>query len=271
MKRSERLLALTLIIITGILVDCGEEEAVSEQSYAVGMIAKEIWYFSEVMDTRQVAVFGPMIPYVTMNSDTIPFDFDVQYGGTGTFWDEMPMINGNIYNLKVDFLEYGVLEASATLPGLFSINPSGIYTIAVGSGFTGSWTASDSADWYIVDFSFYYDGYDSLSGWYYHWYDTSFIALTNTSFSVSSSELFPYIPDTIEYGGGHFSVAAINGPIPQSGSYGNITGDGYGFFLGLYYPEETDIEIQGVWYEEIEHEPRSAAFFESLKNLLPNQ
>lgn len=271
MKQVKLMSSLILIIIIGVIVDCGgEEKEGPKQSYAVGGVFKEVWN-GQIDNWRGVAVFGPMIPHVTINDDTIPWDFDLDYyyEATGTFWDSVPLTNGGKYDLKVDFLEYGVLEASATLPGVFSISPSGIYYLPVGSGFSASWTQADSANWYLVDFyidyQYYYGGnYD----WY--WFDTSYIT-TTTSFLVSGSQLFPYQMDSITYSYGRFSVDAVNGPIPQPGSYGNITGDGYGFFLGAYFPEGTEIRIQGTLFKEEEHESRADAFFKSLKKFLPKE
>jgi len=354
-----------------------------KQMYAVGGIFKEVWNTSKSEDNFVgVAVFGPMIPYVSLNNDTLPFRL---YNG-GTYWDStMNLVCGDTYNLKVDFLEFGNLNATCKLPNEFNITTADTL-LQLGTAFNGTWTPSDGADWYWVDFYLSYDYIDAsvieedtsivlvnngppdtfyfpdnagfftmkdsssniyisapggvyniywwtctapedstqyqqetraweddryaiisddaphyaqiYFGWFdyhndtvtchftyslqttpghrnickdgYFHFDTTLVAVS-TSFSVPSSILFPWIEtgDSVYYSYGYLDVSAINGPIPQPGSYGNIQGDGYGFFIGAYFPEGPHIHIEGTKYKMEQRERGSRKLFNSMRALIP--
>ena len=254
-------LALSLSIFFGGCKKKTQLQPGEAQSYADGGVYRGIDYNDKTYNFVGVAVFGPMIPWVTINNDTIPFD--LYYGGT--YWDTtMNLISGREYNLKVDFLDYGKITGSCSLPGVFTVNADP--SVPIGSHFTCSWSKSESADWYWVEF---YLHYEYNSGWF--WMDTTWVQL-DTTFTISGSRLFPNPVDSVEYSYGYVNIAAISGPIPQPGSYGNLTGNGYGFFLGGYFPKETDIWVQGskLKVEQKEGTP-AESFFKMLKKLIPGQ
>ncbi|MDD2891181.1 MAG: hypothetical protein PHE49_11185 [bacterium] len=240
----------------------------SNPGYVVGGVFKEV-YEGDTYTAAGVAEFGPMIPYVTINNNNLPFDL---YSG-GTYWDTLiQLTEGSNYNLKVDFLDCGKLTGSCKLPGSFTTTPGNDYTFPIGTAFDASWTASNGADWYLVSFDIYYDYYSQGSQYsdYYFNFDTTFVT-TSRTFSIPATRLLSGQIDSINYGGGYFNVTAISGPIPQPGSYGNVTGNGYGFFLGCYFCEGVDIDIPGVGTKQMAKAKtlRSKEFFESLKKLLP--
>jgi len=153
------------VFILFMVVDCSEEDGednsptgpVVSQSYVVGGVYRDV---ENNQDVIGVSVVGPMIPWVTVNGDTIPFH--TSKDDFCTYWDSAADLTlGNTYNLKVDFLEYGSLTGFCILPGAFSLTPSGTYTIPFLSGFNGTWTESGNADWYLVNFRLSYEWYDN--------------------------------------------------------------------------------------------------------------
>jgi hypothetical protein len=219
----------------------------------------KIYVSGECYETGEVVVlieFSPEIPRVTVNQDTLPI-VDYSYSdweGVGfTFDGHIPVSVGGSANLKAVYSK-GVATASVKVPGNFHItspDTSHAAQIHVGLPFTVSWSASANADFYWVDFELGYSYYDT-SGHYKSFYIDRGVSKTSTSITFPASELFPsdidYLYDSCGCNGGYFDVQAMNGPKIESGSEGNVTGDGIGFFWASFYGGSLEIEIEGTAY-----------------------
>jgi len=253
----KKLLTLAIPLLLLVFVGCKGPEGPEGPTGPEGPAGPEkVYVLGKVENTGNVYVevyFSPVIPWVTVNQETL----DVyRYEGLyeGYYWDEynyytdsISVSTGDSIHLKVDYTR-GIATASSRVPGGFEItshDTSQTAYISVGSDLTVSWSTSIYADFYRVYFWLYYDYYDTLGDYrrvYFH-KDT---CVTSTSIIFPASQLFPADLDSVRWStGGHFLIWAMNGPILEPGSEGNVTGDGSGFFWGKSYCG-LDIEIEGT-------------------------
>ncbi len=128
----------------------------------------------------------------------------------------------NLSPLKVEVkTSAGKLNGEISLPDSFvSINLSEKDTLQLGQPFTISWQGG-SADFYSVSCN--YEWLDENRNWQYTDLDT---------FVTGNSITYP--GSVFNHSGriSYISIQAMNGPFPNPGARGNMTGDGSGF---LYY------------------------------------
>jgi hypothetical protein len=118
--------------------------------------------------------------------------------------------------------EFGIATALETVPGPFEVAAPG--TIAVSETLTVSWTASEDADYYVVE------------AWHAGSASVIDVAVEGTATSFTPSEL---------PGSGLLSgrVRAVAGPFPSAGTSGNVTGEGWGYFTVSYRDAGGDFEV----------------------------
>lgn len=192
------------------------------------------------------------IPSVKVNSQQIPFngweDFRM------VFYDNNIDISiGDTANLVVNYTNLDgdscTAQASTVLPGNFNIishNPEETVYISQGDNLFISWNPSEGAEGYQVYFYLDYHYYDTEGNNEHYWFGY-YKYVTGTSINFTAEQLFPedLNIDYITYGWGDFDVGAVSINLAE-GAMGNVTGDGYGFFVGWANGDELDIEIAGT-------------------------
>jgi len=212
--------------------------------------SEKIYVLGEVMNTGSVYVvvyFSTVIPWVTVNQVTL--DLYEPYGLFNRYQDSILISTGDSIHLRVDNTT-GIATASSKVPGAFEItshDTSKMVRIPVGSDFTVSWSTSSYADFYRVDFYIDYEYRDTL-GEYRVFNFSKDTCVTSTSITFPASQLFPadLVSLTYVYSYGDFDVWAMNGPVLEPGSKGNVKGNGIGFFWGTSYGGDLDIRIRGT-------------------------
>ncbi len=130
--------------------------------------------------------------------------------------DDIVWQHGFDCSLRV-ITDVGVATATEPVPGAFTVEPPA--DIAVTDTLSFSWTPADSADYYTVRCVIHGARDDSLV------LERS-VADTTVSFD----------PDDITMAGSASGwVRATAGPLPDGGTDGNVTGDGWGFLTVSYY------------------------------------
>jgi hypothetical protein len=233
------------------------------------------YVYGEAMNTGEVYVivyFSPVIPWVAVNQETLNV-VESMMGLLTDYKDSISISIGDSVHLKV--YTDGIATASARVPGSFGItshDTSLIADIPKGSDFTVSWSSADYCDFYRVHLSLHYGYSDTLGndGSFYFRMDT---CVTSTSITFLASQLFPADVDSVTHSGGGFNVWAMNGPILEPGSKGNVTGNGSGFFWGSADGGHLDIRVEGTKgkaQKELSREELRHRWFEKAKAIDPN-
>ena len=142
-------------------------------------------------------------------------------------------ITSNLNPLDVEVkTSLGTVNGTVSLPDtITALTLSEYDTLQLGESFTISWSGSN-ADFYAV--SFEYEWRDANGNWHYEYLDEF---VTGNSITYAGS-IFSHNGE-IDY----IRVQPMNGPLPEEGIAGNMSGDGSGF---LYYM------VDGVYeYSEI--------------------
>jgi hypothetical protein len=179
----------------------------------------------------------PEVPSVTINGVQVPLDLNP----TGSFNFHQfgfPISKGDLAELLVTFVKLdgtsGVAQAEVTVPGDFEItshDPDTSLAVSTGDSLTFTWTSSEAADAYWVDFYIHYH-YESITGpnvLFSYNIDTTW---TDTTITFTTATLFPdldEIESIIPRSGGWFKLRAVAGPWLE-GDLGNVAGDGIGIF-----------------------------------------
>lgn len=235
-----------IINITGCEGPAGPAGPVAQPDYSIFGQAS---FTSDTLPTYTYVVISNIssIPTVKLNQDLLTFS-NFGYQGAA-YWDTLRTIaEGDEVQLTVSGNQ-GIASAEVRIPQKFTIqspNPDSLFILLPHSNFTVSWTASNFTDYYDTYFQLYYS-YVPIGGGgskYFEFYvDT---ILSTTSMTIPAARLFPTDFDSLTsgYSYGRFEIAAINGPRPEIGAQGNVTGDGIGFFFGKSYGGEIDIRVQ---------------------------
>ena len=176
-------------------------------------------------------VFGDPIPefnYIKLGETTFSGDDYYEYYpgyvgfGFGDDADEPAMITSNFNPLSVEVkTSLGKLNGSISLPDtIISLELSEHDTLQIGESFTISWPGSN-AEFYSVYCN--YEWRDENENW--HWEDLNDFVTGNSITYLGS--IFSHNGE-IDY----IHVQPMNGPLPEAGAEGNMSGDGSGF---LYY------------------------------------
>lgn len=154
------------------------------------------------------------------------------YVGFGNFEnDENAMITSNFTPLAVEVkTSLGTVNGTVSLPDtITALTLSEYDTLQLGESFTITWSGSN-ADFYSVDCD--YEWVDENGNW--HWEDLrEFVAGNSITYAGS---IFSHNGE-IDY----IRVQPMNGPLPEEGAVGNMSGDGNGF---LYYIAD-DLYVDG--------------------------
>jgi hypothetical protein len=183
------------------------------------------------------------IPGVWINDIAIPYNFNYPgsnaWTGLSFYVEDFRISPGDPASHFMQFTqsngESGIGISDIVVPDTFQITaPEPPYEITMTDSITFSWTESNWANFYAVDFAFQYSyiigGNNSNGGTYSHSLDT---LLVQNFVIYGPSDLFPNIVEINEVYDiqGTFIVWAINGPFP--GELGNIVGGGTGTFHGM--------------------------------------
>lgn len=166
-----------------------------------------------------------------------------------------------IPEVKVDYIKdtdtLGA-TASAKVPGVFGIHspdPTVPFFIPPGANFTVEWSAADDADFYWIDFELSYLYQDPFANLKFFSFTRRIFRTTN-SITFAATQLFPDDFDqSVANVSGYFYVDAMNGPEIQSGSVGNVTGDGRGYFWCWSYGGYLSVGIQKIGPQPIGPQP----------------
>ncbi len=117
--------------------------------------------------------------------------------------------------------EYGIASSLETVPGPFAVAAPG--TASAGSVAAITWMESDDADYYLLE-------------------ATLASAFTETTEIAAVVEGTSFDVDLSFISGDGFlsgSVSAVSGPLPEAGSVGNVSGEGWGFMNISYRDSES--------------------------------
>lgn len=194
----------------------------------------------------------PAIPSVTTNGIQIPIILSF----TDHFYFRQynfPISKGDLAELAVTFTKLdgsvGVAQATVTVPGDFEItshDPDTSLAVSLGDSLTFTWTSSEAADAYLVDFYIHYH-YELITGpnvLFSYNIDTTW---TDTTITFTTATLFPdldEIESILPRSGGWFKLTAVAGPWLE-GELSNVSGDGIGLLnaktatksVGLYFDD----------------------------------
>ena len=237
---------LVLINIAGCEGPAGPTGPMGQQEYSV---FGEIAFNSDTLPTYTYVVVSNIssIPTVKLNQDLLKFS-NFGYQGA-SYWDTLRTITeGDEVQLTVSG-DQGVARAVVKIPQQFTIQtptPDSIFILLPHSNFTALWTASGFSDYYSANFYLYYS-YVPIGGgaskYFEFFVDT---ILSTPSITIPAIRLFPEDFDSLTsgYSYGRFEIIAINGPRPEIGTQGNVSGDGIGFFFGISDGGDIDIRVQ---------------------------
>jgi len=150
--------------------------------------------------------------------------------GIGENDEERAMITSNFNPLDVEVkTSLGTVNGTVSLPDtITAVTLSEYDTLQLGESFTVSWTGSN-AEVYSVTIE--YQWVDENDNWHYEWLDEF---VTGNSIAYAGS-IFSHNGEI-----GYIRVQPMNGPLPEEGAIGNMSGDGSGF---LYYISDS------IYYE----------------------
>jgi len=247
-KQSYKFLCIyALLSIIFIFIGCencqGPEGPQGEPGNSVANIAGYLRCNSiEPWGEAQVTVLNlNTIPSVAINDQLLPHGLY-----SWAFYDfNFPIEVGDSAHLEVSYIDEDgnarLAGSTVVIPGIFSIidtdpdtNVYGVIALQPEDDFSVWWSNSAYADAYSIDLYLYCDYNDSLGNdsYYNFYFDT---LITDTNITFPSEQLFP--PDLevtyINYLWGQLNILALNGAW-QTGAEGNITGDGVGFFYGVF-------------------------------------
>jgi hypothetical protein len=187
------------------------------------------------------------IPTVKLNQDFIKFR-DLYSGGTH-YWDTLRTLTaGDGVQLAVSGNQ-GIADAVVRIPQQFTIqfpDPDSVFILPPNNDFTASWNTSSFSDYYTAYFYLNYSYVPTGGGSKYFSFDLDTI-LSTTSLIIPAAQLFPEDFDSLTSWSssyGYFNIIAINGPKPEVGAQGNITGNGIGFFFGMSDGGHVEIRVQ---------------------------
>ncbi len=197
-----------------------------------GYLDRVEFYDGDVGYWREFSVFDPaglrMVPEVRINQIQVPCYY---YSWTNyRYGDENYFQVSKRYKLEVDHY-WGTAFARVVMPGNFRLTypPSDSYVLDLESTLVITWRRADGAQWYWVDAYCCYDFYDSLYRWDDHEFEFD-TTVSDTFLILAPGRVFPsYVMDVIE-GDGSALVWAGYGPPVEPGDYGNVRGNGFGFF-----------------------------------------
>lgn len=186
------------------------------------------------------------IPTVKLNQDNIKFRSF--YNAGTSFWDTLRTITeGDEVQLNISD-NRGVAGAVVRIPQQFRIqspDPDSIFILPPHNNFTASWTTSGFSDYYDAYFYLNYEYFPTGGGTSKYFNFQLDTILSNTSIIIPASRLFPADFDSVAgWSYGYFQITAMNGPRPEIGTQGNVTGDGIGFFFGRSAGGYLEIKVQ---------------------------
>jgi len=216
----------TLAILSGCTDDvvCGEEvppyiAARVEQSSAAraGSTYVEVYCVSDPLPGQLLArVSGDTLPGA-QEAAGLP-GLSTTFSDTQVIWQPG---TGCVLEVTTDTGSSSALE---TVPGSFEVAAPG--TVGLGDELTLSWTASSEADYYLVR--------GTIAG-----------AQSEMSLDIAvDGNSITLGPSDVGLAGvlsGH--VWAVSGPFPQTGSDGNVTGEGWGYFSVMYRVPATEFTV----------------------------
>jgi hypothetical protein len=240
------LVVLSLMILTGCEGDPGPQGPEGQTGTNLINVLGYIYgpTLTDSTPDASISVFNsPSVPSASINNIDLEHRPAPWPGHEGfEFWDDLSISNGESASLLVTYTKLdgnpGTAQASGALPGSFEItshDTGSVNPISLQSDLTITWSASSGMDAYLVHFSSHYHYTDYLGNQHYGstYYDslliTTTITYTPTQIVPNPSEI-----DTLDYINGGFYIYAVDGPIFQ-GDIGNVTGEGYGFFLCSTY------------------------------------
>lgn len=250
----KRTLTILITLVVGILFfGCEGDNSTNSDSVAQIMFvhAEHRNYYWDNQSDEEVfventmawgVVFGDPIPefnYFKLGETTFSGDDYYEYYpgfvnfSPSYYADEPAMITSNFNPLSVEVkTSLGKLSGSISLPDtIISLELSEYDTLQIDESFTISWPESN-AEFYSVYCD--YEWRDENGNW--HWEDLSDFVTGNSITYLGSIFLHN---GEIDY----IVVQPMNGPLPEAGAEGNMSGDGSGF---LYY------EVEAIrHYEEI--------------------
>jgi hypothetical protein len=225
---------LVIISILGCEDSEGPEGHSGQMKYSV---FGEVEFISDALPTNASIYVSNIssIPTVKLNQDSITFMYlGVQ---SSSYWDTLRTITeGDEVQLTI-IGNQGEAGATVRIPRQFRIqspDPDSIFILLPHSNFSASWTSSGFSNYYYAYFYLNYSYVPTGGGYKYFSFDIDTI-LSTTSISIPAAKLFPPDFDSLTSNwsnGGAFNVEAVNGPKPEVGAEGNVTGDGIGFFFG---------------------------------------
>ena len=107
--------------------------------------------------------------------------------------------------------EYGIASSLGTVPGPFEVAAPG--TASAGGVAVITWMESDDADYYLLEATI----------------ASAFAETTEIAAVVEGTSFDVDLPLTSGSGVLSGSVSAVSGPLPEAGSVGNVSGEGWGF------------------------------------------
>jgi hypothetical protein len=187
------------------------------------------------------------IPTVKLNQSDLRFRS--VYSSGSNYWDTLRTITqGDEVQLTISGNQ-GEAGATVRIPRQFRIqspDPDSIFILLPHSNFSASWTTSGFSDYYYAYFYLYYSYVPTGGGYKYFSFDIDTI-LSTTSILIPADKLFPPDFDSLTsnwYNEGALNIEAVNGPRPEVGAQGNVTGGGIGFFFGKSDGGYLDIRVQ---------------------------
>lgn len=237
---------LVIISILGCEGPAGPEGHSGQMKYSV---LSEVVFTSDTLPTNAYIIVSNIssIPSVKINQNDIKFR-DL-YSEGSYYWDTLHNITaGDDVQLNISGNQ-GEADATVRIPEQFSIqspDPDSIFLLPPHGDFIASWPVSNFADYYHAYFYLNYTYIpigEETSEYFHIEIDTIF---STTSFTIPATRLFPPDFDSLSssWSYGDFRIEAINGPRPEVGAQGNITGDGIGFLFGRSNGGNIEIKVQ---------------------------
>ncbi len=241
--RHLKIFFLTILFISLINLNCKDETTSSNGSGTTTQQIVTVWANYNIISTAQNrAVHADSANvYISgvVRADPIPtFEYykagGQMFSGDSLFWYNQGYISFGDWNLRItenlDPLTVEVKTSQGTVSGTITV-PDTIDTafvnhpdtLPIGQSLIVSWSGS-GADFYNL--YLYYEWIDNQGYWHYE-YENEVVKNSPYTFPANT---FPY-NGIISYIG----IRAMNGPFPQPGANGNMTGNGTGF---LYYDND---------------------------------
>lgn len=188
--------------------------------------------------TRGNVYADPIPQFIHLKLGDVVFNSDYHVTSRGSIYfdynrlaEESVRIDSNFTPLNVEVkTSFGQVNGTILLPDtITTLTLSEYDTLQLGESFTISWEGS-SADFYDVVCT--YEWGDEVSNYHYE-----FLSRVVTENSITFSDSIFTHNGEIEY----IYVRPLNGPFPEAGAVGNMSGSGRGF---IYYMTE-DTEYSG--------------------------